>query len=130
MSSPIDRRRVAPPTGAPAPEQAGGIDLRTLAGRVTERYGDEFPDEDERYEPAIWRAWCRHDAQYLLQWGILDADGVVSLDEQVAWLARVLGARDFPLDRLARTLELCADEVVVAGRDDAAERLRRAAWTL
>ena len=119
-------RRVAPPSGAPAPESAGGLDLRVLAERVTERYGHEFPDEDERYEPAIWRAWCRHDAQYLLQWGILDADGVVSLDEQVAWLARVLKARDFPLDRLARTLELCADAVAEEGREDAAERLRAA----
>ena len=130
MSSPTDRRRAAPPTGAPAPEHAGGLDLRTIAERVTERYGHEFPDEDERYEPAIWRAWCRHDAQYLLQWGVLDADGIVSLDEQVAWLARVLGARDFPLDRLARTLELCADELDREGRADAAGRLRDAARTV
>jgi hypothetical protein len=120
-------KRVAPPTGAPPPEIADGLDLRALALRVTERYGREFPDEDERYEPAIWRAWCRHDAQHLMQWGVLDGQGAIYLDEQVAWLARVLAARDFPLDRLARTLELCADAVAEAGRDDVAVRLRAAA---
>ena len=120
-------RRVAPPSGAPAPETADGVDLRALGELVTNRYGREFPDEDERYDPAIWRAWCRHDAQYLLQWAILDADGTISLDEQVAWLARVLSARDFPLDRLARTLELCADAVATVGREDAAGRLRSVA---
>jgi hypothetical protein len=123
-------KRVAPPSGAPAPETADGLDLRALAERVTDRYGREFPDEDERYEPAIWRAWCRHDAQHLLQWGVLDGQGAVSLDEQVAWLARVLSARDFPLDRLARTLELCADAIAEEGRDDAAVRLREVAGRL
>ncbi len=123
-------RRVAPPTGAPAPETADGVDLRALALRVTDRYGAEYPDEDERYDPAVWRAWCRHDAQYLLQWAVLDVEGTTSLDRQAAWLAGILEARGFPLDRLARTLELCADEVAGAGRDDAAERLRRAAGTV
>jgi hypothetical protein len=117
-------RRVAPPSGAPAPEFADGLELRGLAEQVTERYGREFPDEDERYDPAVWRAWCRHDAQYLLQWAVLDGQEVLSLSEQVAWLARVLAARDFPLDRLARTLELCADVVGDEGREDVAQRLR------
>ena len=117
-------RRTSPPSGAPAPEEADGVDLRALAERVTERYGEEFPDESERYEPAIWRAWCRHDSQYLMQWAVLDGLGAVQLDEQVAWLARVLEARDFPLDRLARTLELCADELAAEGRDEVATRLR------
>ena len=117
-------RRVAPPSGAPAPETADGLDLRALALQVTERYGHEYPDEDERYDPAVWRAWCRHDAQYLLQWAVLDGQELLSLSEQVAWLGRVLAARDFPLDRLARTLELCADVVGEEGREDVARRLR------
>ena len=114
------------PSGAPPPEVAGGLDLRALAEVVTERYAAEFPDEDERYEPQVWRAWCRHDTQYLLQWAVLDTKGLARLDDQVAWLARVLAARDFPLDRLARTLELTADVAGEAGRDDVAERLRGA----
>ena len=49
-----------------------------------------------------------HDNQHLLNWAALDVAGAVVLDEQVAWLARVLAARDFPVDRLARDLELAA----------------------
>ena len=120
-------RRVPPPGGAPAPETADGLDLRAMAMGVTDRYGAEYPDEDERYDPAVWRAWCRHDAQYLLQWAVLDGREMLSLDEQVAWLARVLDARGFPLDRLARTLELCADALDEQGRDGPAARLREVA---
>jgi hypothetical protein len=123
-------RRTAPPSGAAPPEEAGGLDLRALAERVTDRYGAEFPDEDERYEPAIWRAWCRHDTQYLLQWAVLDLEGSTSLDRQVAWLAGILEARDFPLDRLARTLELAGDEAEGASRADVAARLREVAQTV
>ena len=115
------------PSGAPPPEDAGGLDLRELAIEVTERYAAEFPDEDERYEPKVWRAWCRHDTQYLLQWAVLDAEGATSLGRQVDWLAGILAARGFPLDRLARTLELAADEAVGEDRPDVAQRLRAAA---
>ena len=115
------------PSGAAPPDEAGGLDLRELAQRVTDRYGAEFPDEDERYDPKVWRAWCRHDTQYLLQWAVLDVEGTTSLERQVAWLAGVLEARDFPVDRLARTLELAADEAGAAARADVAERLRDAA---
>jgi hypothetical protein len=115
------------PSGAAPPEQAGGLDLRAMADRVTERYGVEYPDEDERYDPEVWRAWCRHDTQYLLQWAVLDVEQTTSLDRQVAWLAGVLEARGFPLDRLARTLELAADEADAEQRDDVADQLRSAA---
>ena len=114
------------PSGASAPEDTGGLDLRRMAETVTERYAREFPDEDQRYEPKVWRAWCRHDTQYLLHWAILDVEGTTRLRDQVAWLSRVLAARDFPLDRLARTLELAADVVAQEGRSDVAERLRAA----
>lgn len=131
MSGAPDRRTTAPPSGAPAPEQADGIKLVPLAEEVTERYAVEFPDEDERYEPEVWRAWCVHDSRYLLQWAILDVAGTTDLAQQVGWLARILGARDFPLDRLARTLELCGDVLAEEhGRDDVAERLRAVAATV
>ena len=115
------------PSGAAPPEEAGGLDLRAMAERVTDRYGEAFPDEDERYEPRVWRAWCRHDAQYLLQWAVLDTEGATSLDAQVGWLAGILDARGFPVDRLARTLELAADEADAVSRPDVAARLREAA---
>ena len=123
-------KRTAMPSGAAPPEEAAGLDLRAMAERVTDRYGTEFPDEDERYEPAIWRAWCRHDTQYLLQWAVLDVEQMTSLDAQVAWLAGILEARGFPLDRLARTLELAGDEADAEQRTDVGDRLRAAAQEL
>ena len=123
-------KRTVMPSGAAPPEEAAGLDLRAMADRVTDRYGTEFPDEDERYDPAVWRAWCRHDTQYLLQWAVLDVEQTTSLDTQVAWLAGILDARGFPLDRLARTLELAGDEADAEQRTDVGERLRAAAQEL
>jgi hypothetical protein len=92
----------------PAAERLPGgreADLLALAREICARYAAEYPDERERYGDA-GRAWCVHDNQHLLQWAVLDVRGLVSLDDQVAWLGRVLQARDFPLDRLARDLDL------------------------
>ena len=130
---PRSRPRLAAPRGTAAPMQATApdgttLDLRDLAREVCRRYREEFPDEDRRYGDA-GQAWCVHDNQYLLHWALLDERGTTSLDDQVAWLARVLHARAFPLDRLARDLELCADVVGETGRPWAAgvaARLRAA----
>ena len=124
---------VSPPTGRPAPADAvapdgARVDLRALAGEVCARYRDEFPDEQQRYGDA-GVAWCVHDNQYLLHWAILDARGATDLGGQVAWLARVLAARDFPLERLARDLEIAAEVVAATGEgwaQDVAGRLRAA----
>ena len=126
-------REVAPPSGAPAPvdvEAPDGspVDVRVIATDVCERYREEFPDERERYGDA-GHQWCIHDNQYLLHWAMLDVIGTTSLNDQVSWLARVLHARDFPLDRLQRDLEIAADVVEESGRPWAAEvagRLRSA----
>jgi hypothetical protein len=130
---PRSRPRLGPPSGSAAPVDVRApdgavVDVRELAREVCRRYRDEFPDEEERYGDA-GQAWCAHDNQYLLHWALQDVQGTTSLDEQVAWLARVLAARDFPLERLARDLELCADVVGETGRPwapDVAGRLRRA----
>jgi hypothetical protein len=126
-------RRVAPPSGMAPPDSAPGpggaaLELRPLAQEVCRRYYEEFADEDERYGDA-GRQWCVHDNQHLLNWAALDVLGDVVLDDQVAWLARVLEARDFPLDRLARNLELGAAVAreQIAGGDALAERLEAAA---
>ena len=85
------------------------IDLQPLAREICARYQAEFPDEQQRYGTAGVQ-WCLHDNQYLLAWALQDArDGTVVLSEQAAWLARVLAARDFPVARLARDLELAAE---------------------
>jgi hypothetical protein len=101
----------APPSAAPSPVPGGGqLDLHALAAAVCERYYAEYRDEDAVYGP-VGRLWCQHDNQHLLNWAALDAAGAVTLDEQVAWLARVLEARQFPLLRLARSLELGGEVV-------------------
>ena len=123
MSSPS--RRLAPPSGAPAPldvEAPDGstLDLRSLAKQVCARYRSEFPDEEERYGDA-GQAWCVHDNQYILHWAILDAAGATALAYQIGWLARILAARSFPLDRLRRNLELAAAVVDETGAPWAAD---------
>ena len=116
--------RVAPPSGQAPPvavELPSGevLDLEHLAALVSDRYEAEFPDELARYGPA-GRLWCLHDNQHLLNWAAWELGGHVVLREQVAWLAGVLAARDYPLDRLARDLDICA-EVVAAEVDGGAE---------
>ena len=127
------RPRPAPPSGQPPPraaELADGtaVDLEALAREICTRYRAEYPDEEERYGEA-GVLWCRHDNQHLLNWAVLHTRGFVVLDEQVAWLAKVLEAREFPLDRLARNLEIGAAVVGerVAGSPDVAAALTAAA---
>jgi hypothetical protein len=106
--------RPEPPGGAPPPAHAfthddTPIDLLPLAQEICARYRHEFPDEEERYGPAGME-WCLHDNQYLLAWAIQDTrDATVVLSEQATWLAAVLNARDFPIARLARDLEIAAE---------------------
>ncbi len=102
------------------------IDLVLIAREACASYDSEFPDERERYGPA-GAAWCRHDCQHLLNWAALSLTIELDFEAQLAWLARVLEARGFPLDRLGRGLELLAkatrerlpEEPEVAARLDA-----------
>ena len=124
-----------PPGGMPPPTtvELDGvtIELTPLAEAVAERYFAEFPEDLERYGDA-GRQWEIHDTQHLLSWAIGDVEGFVDLDKQAAWLARVLSARDFPLEHLAVNLELAADVVdeQVAGGSAVAEKLRGTAATV
>lgn len=106
-----------PPSGTPPPtleELPDGttVHLLPLAEEVCRRYRQEFPEEDQRYGDA-GLAWCLHDNQYLLDWALLHLSGTADLFEELAWLADVLEARDFPVERLARDLDIAAQ--VVAG---------------
>lgn len=125
----MSERRVAPPSGHPPPEEAALADgrsvaLRPVAEEICRRYRDEFPDERERYG-AAGVAWCVHDNQHILNWAFLDDRGWVALDDQLDWLARVLAARDFPLERLARNLGLAADVLEEQDGLDATSSARR-----
>ena len=105
--------RLEPPSGTDAPasfELADGtiIDLGPLARRLTEQYYEIYPDDLERYGSA-GQAWCEHDTRYLLAWALEDARaGTVDCVEQVQWLGRILTARSFVLERLARHVQLTA----------------------
>ena len=110
-------RRLRPPEGgdeAPSVSSplAGGdvLDLVALATAICERYRLEYPDERERYGVA-GIAWCVHDNQHLLNWATESVNGELDIRQEVAWLATVLEARDFPTDRLARNLDIGADIV-------------------
>ena len=108
-------RSIAPPTGATPPDEARlagtALALGPLAQDICERYRAEFPDERERYGDAGVE-WCIHDNRHILAWAIESLDpGYVDYGERIAWLARILSARDFPVDRLARDLEIAADVV-------------------
>jgi hypothetical protein len=125
--------RTAPPSGWPPPEDAllgeTTVALGPLAATVADRYFAAHPEDLERYGPDVARAWELHDTRYLLSWAIGDVEDHVDLDRQVAWLARILEARSFPLEHLASNLELAADVVAEAvdGGAPVAERLRAAA---
>jgi len=83
------------------------LDLFSLATAICERYRLEYPDEQERYGDA-GIAWCVHDNQYILNWATESVNGEIDIRREVAWLAIVLQARDFPIDRLARNLDIAA----------------------
>jgi hypothetical protein len=98
-----DAPRVSARLGAKGP----ALDLLTLATEICGRYRQEFPDEKKRYGEA-GNQWCVHDNQHLLNWGVEAVNGHLDINQEVSWLASVLEARGFPIERLARTLELGA----------------------
>jgi hypothetical protein len=122
--------RTAPPSGWPPPTRARlgdvEIQLEPLARTIADRYFERFPEDLERYGDAA-RAWELHDTQHLLHWAIGDVEGHVDMAHHVEWLARVLAARDFPLEHLAVNLELAADVAGAEVGDQVAQRLVAAA---
>jgi hypothetical protein len=104
------------------PERAGELDLVALAKEICTRYRAEYPDEEGRYGDA-GMAWCVHDNQHILGWAVGARDGLVDLERELGWLAGVLSARDFPVERLVRNLEIAA-EVVPELADDLAAGAR------
>jgi hypothetical protein len=112
-----------PPAVATLPD-GEAIELVAAAEEVTRRYFAEFPDDLDNYSAEV-RDWAVHDTQHILSWAVSELNGFRALGRQVDWLARVLAARDFPLERLARNLELSADVLAerVPGERDAIEAM-------
>ncbi len=132
------RRELTPPSGGSAPpataELRDGevIDLAPLARTISVRLRAEYPDEEERYGTAGFD-WCVHDNQWLLSWAAEDVTiGEGYFARNVRWLANLLEKREYPLERLARNLEIAADVVgeESEGRSAIASRLRAGAGTV
>ena len=99
-----------PPATATLPD-GSAIELRPLAREICERYRREFPDEVERYG-AAGVEWCVHDNQHVLNWAVLETTGSEGiLERQLGWLARVLTARSFSIERLRRDVAIAAEVV-------------------
>ena len=126
------RREAARPTGWAPPAEAwhgaARIDLVALAQEVARRHLERHPEDVERYGD-LAQKWAVHDMQHVLHWAFGDNAGLVELDKQVAWLARVLGARDYPLENLWSCLRTAAEVVDERIEDGApvAARLREVA---
>jgi hypothetical protein len=116
---------MAPPTSATLPDGTV-LDLHGLACEISDRHLRRHPEDTERYGE-VARDWCVHDNQHLLNWAALDATGALSFQEQLAWLANVLGSRGYPLPSLADNLETAAQ---VAREEIVSEHVARVAGTL
>ena len=103
------------PSGGAAPEVAqlpGGrrLELPAVAREIARRHRVEFPDEEERYGDRGLE-WCAYDNQWILAWAAAEAAGFEDLGKQIQWLTGILDARGYPVERLARDLEIAADVV-------------------
>ena len=118
------------PSGSPPPTAVTlgerKIELAPLLEAIADRYFAEFPGDLERYGTAA-RDWELHDTAHCLNWAALDVRGFASLDHNIHWLASILRARDFPLEQLARNLEIAAEVCEKQLSEEVAARLRNAA---
>jgi hypothetical protein len=108
----------APPDSATLPD-GSIVELAPLAREIGRRHRLEFPDEAERYGDRGLE-WCVYDNQWLLSWAITAAAGWDDFGDQLDWLAGILESRGYPVDRLARDLEIAADvttHALVSGPD-------------
>jgi len=97
----------APPESATLPD-GSTLDLKPLALEVARRHRLEFPDEVDRYGDRGLE-WCVYDNQWILSWAVTAAGGWLDFDAQLAWLSGILQSRAYPVERLARDLEIAAE---------------------
>jgi hypothetical protein len=103
-------RRIARPSGMPPPATAvtvtgETVQLVPLAEEVTRRHLDGHPEDVSRYGEELAWQWCVHDMQHVLAWAITDQE----FRGQLAWLARILDARDYPVNNLFDCVLTAAD---------------------
>ena len=106
-AAPAERRRAPEAAELPGGER---LELAAPAREIARRHRAEFPDEEERYGDRGLE-WCAYDNQWILAWAAADAAGYEDLGKQLEWLAGLLEARGYPVERLARDLEIAAEVV-------------------
>jgi hypothetical protein len=106
------------------------VELVPLAEAVTVRHLDQHPEDVRRYGQDLARQWCVHDMQHVLAWAIGDQE----FEGQLLWLARVLDARDYPVNNLIDCTSTAADvveeQVPAPAGPEVARRMRAAADAL
>ena len=108
--SPLRPPRGGMPPPVEASYRGAMLELRPLAQEICRRYRAEFPDEALPDGDA--RNWCVHDNQHIHNWAAISVESTPEmLADQIMWLASVLGARQFPLARLVRDLEVVDERV-------------------
>lgn len=125
-------RQLRPPQGGTPPPDTAELPAGTtlflapLAHEIARRYFEEFPDDVDRYGDTGF-AWCVHDTQYLLSWLAQDArHGGGIFESQLVWLADLVAARAYPVERLERHLELVGEVLEAEPAGDAAALVERA----
>ena len=114
----------APPDLTTLPD-GSPLELVPLAQEIARRHRLEFPDEAERYGDRGLQ-WCVYDNQWLLSWAVMAAGGWSDFGNQLMWLAGVLESRGYPVQRLARDLEIAAEvtsDALLPGPDPVREVL-------
>jgi hypothetical protein len=108
----VSRPPVAPSGGAPPASatlsDGSHLELAPLAREIARLHRLEYPDEVDRYGEGGLQ-WCVYDNQWVLSWAIMAASGWGDFQAQLLWLAGILESRGYPVDRLARDLEIAAD---------------------
>lgn len=97
----------APPDSATLPD-GSALELKPLAEEIARRHRLEFPDEVNRYGDRGLE-WCVYDNQWVLSWAVTAASGWLDFHAQLAWLTGILHSRGYPVERLARDLEIAAE---------------------
>jgi hypothetical protein len=108
-----------PPPAAATLSDGATLDLVALAEAVAELHLERHPEDVERYGPELAEEWCVHDVRHLINWAAHD----IELSRQVAWLARVLDARGYPLANLADCLRTAAEVIERETPSDAAHEV-------
>lgn|GEM_PF-356156 len=87
--------------------------LLPVAERICERFYRAFPDTDAQYG-ARGRSFCAHDNAYLAGWLLegVERRNPESFRRNVHWLAGVLTARGFPLDRFIRNVRMVVEVLI------------------